>query len=480
MTKTKLLIMSLLIGIILLITPTIVNAADTFTTSDGITVKKVVTGFSNGSIELHISNISVTSEGNYEWGIGTSSSSDNITKWYVLGDISESKKTATLNLTVQDRDILALLRETNKAYLFIKDTTNEGDNFIINGLEVDLTLPPLYAFDYTIWLDSYYIIGGNLSSGEPWNGATYNIQNAYYKFEKITDATLVSKYKQALLDGTSLSDVFSITASTVESKDGWAACTKDYNYPFTKIDKSKLPTDQGAYYLWLKAKDTDSKTVYGCLIVNIDADGPTVERIYVSSPEDGTYKTGQTVKIRVGFSEAIKGSTVPTLKVKFGNSAVRSINNGTIVNTGNENQGSYWSHYIEYSYNIQNSDKGQLATVGLTGGNIKDSSDNDAKLSCPVITGNTIKANVEGTTTNNTENQDKENNSGIGNSNTGNSNNNGGTTNNGRTDGNKDDTTVATGRLPQTGVGLGIIFTIISVLGAGIFVFLKYNNLKGI
>lgn len=484
-----------MITLILLIFPSIVNATDTFTTNDGIVVKKVVSSFSNGSIELNISNIQLSSEGNYEWGIGTNTSVDNITKWYVLGDINSTKGTAKLNLTVQDNDILAILRKTDTAYLFIK---NANDNtLLINALQIDLTLPPLYAFDYCIWLDSYYIIGGNLSSVEQWNGATYNIKNAYYKFEKITDESLVSRYKKALLDGTSLNNVFSIDKSTVEKVENWVSCTRDSSYPFTKINKSKLPTEQGAYYLWIKAKDTDSKTVYGCLIVNIDADAPTVERIYVSSPESGTYKTGQTVKIQVGFSEAIKGSTVPTLKIKFGDSAVRSLSNGTIVNTGNENQGSYWSHYIEYSYNIQESDKGQLAVVELTGGNIKDSSDNDAQLSCPVITGNTIKANVEGTITNNTVNQDKTNNNletnngnltsnnsttnnGINNSNNTNSTNKG-TNNLSSTNSTKnDDTTIATGSIPQTGVGIGLTLSIAVIFGIGIFVYFRYNNLKDI
>lgn len=480
MTKAKFLIMSLLVGIILLMMPTMVNAADTFTTADGIEVKKVVTGFSNGSIELKVSNIELSSEGNYEWGIGKSSSVDNITNWYVLGDINASKKTASLNLTVQDKNILALLRETDTAYLFIKDTKSTDDTLVIDALQVDLTLPPLYAFDYYIWLDSYYIIGGNLSTVNQWDGATYNIRNAYYKFEKITDETLVANYKQALLDGTNLAKVFSIDASTVENIENWTACTRDSNYPFTKIDKTKVPTDQGAYYLWIKAKDTDSKTVYGCLIVNIDADGPTVEKIYVDSPESGTYKTGQTVKIKIGFSEPITGSTVPTLKIKFGDSEVREVSNGTIVNSGNGNY--YWAHYIEYSYDIQNGDKGQLATVELTGGNIKDSSGNEAVLSCPVITGNTIKANVEGTNTNNTPNQDTTNkdnktdtddkkqptdsnqNTNITNPDTS----------------KKEDTTTSTGKLPQAGLNLSIVFAIIVVIAISAVAYSKYNKMRDV
>lgn len=478
MNKVKYLIITLLVGLVLLMIPTMVNATDTFTTTDGIEVKKVVTGFSNGNIELKISNIELSSEGNYAWGISKSSSIDNITNWYVLGDINASNKTAVLNLAVTDKNILALLRETNTAYLFIKDTKatddTADDTILINSLQIDLTLPPLYAFDYLIKWSSYYIIGGDLSSVESWSGATYNIKNAYYKFEKITDETLVANYKQALLDGTSLTEVFSIDVSTVEKVENWTACTKDYSDdPVTKIDESKLPTEQGTYYLWIKAKDTDSKTVYGCLIINIDADGPTVEKIYVDSPESGTYKTGQTVKIRVAFSESITGSTVPTLKIKFGDSAVRELSNGTIVNSGSGNY--YWAHYIEYSYNIQDSDKGQLATVELTGGDIKDSSDNEAILSCPVITGNIIKANVEGTITNNTENQDKTNND-----TTTDTIKKEDTTTSTTDTTKKEDTTTSTGKLPQAGLNFSIVFAIIAVIAISTVVYSKYNKMRDI
>lgn len=478
MAKIKYLIILLLTSFLVFVAPIIVNATDTFTTTDGIVVKKMVTGFSNGNIELDISNISLSSEGNYEWGIGTNPSADIIKKWYVLGDVNSSKKTAKLTLSVEDKDSLDLLRKTDTAFLFIKNTND--NSLIINGLEVDLTLPPLYAFDYDAYSDgNYYITGGNLNHPVTrWGGATYNIRNTYYKFEKITDKTLLTNYKKALADGTNLSNVFSITKTTVESVENWTACTNAYSNVFTLLSKEKVPTEQGTYYLWLKAKDTDSKTVYGCLIIDIDGNGPTVSRIYVSSPTSGTYKTGQTVKIRVEFSEEIKGTSFPTLKIRFGESPVRSLTNGTIVNE--------WlsGNYIEYSYNIQDSDKGQLSTVELSGGNIKDTSDNDAKLSCPVITGNTIKANVEGTITNNTDNQDKTNNTGTDNKNNGNTNNNvttnKGTSNNPTTANGKKDNTIATGPIPRAGLGFGLIFAIITLFGASIFVYNKYSKLKDI
>ena len=136
--------------------------------------------------------------------------------------------------------------------------------------------------------------------------------------------------------------------------------------------------------------------------------------------------------------------------------ALRSLTNGTIK-----------ENYVQYTYNIQDSDKGQLATVSLTGGKIKDSFDNEAKLSCPIISGNTIKANVEGTTINNTDNQDKTNNNPSDNTTTG-----GNTT--------KKDNTTAGGVIPQTGFGIGLISVIVLLIGGSIVGFIKYNKLKEI
>lgn len=509
--KFKYLITLLFFILLLLITPSVVNATDTFTTDDGIQVKNAVTEFSNGDIKLEISNITLNSEGNYTWGLGTSSSADDIKKWHVLVSTNATDKTEAINLKVEDRDIYDVLRKTNTAYLFIKN--NDDDSFIINGLEIDVTLPPLYAFEIgDCWKGK--------AIGSVLYGATYNIGTVYHKFEKITDETIINTYKQAVSDGTSLADIFTITASDVEKVKDWMPCTQIYGAN-NVIENTKIPTEQGVYYLWIKAKDVDSKTVYGCLIVNVDGDGPTVSSLSVSSPKSGTYLTGQTVKIRAHFSEVITGSTVPTLKIKFGDGAVRTISNGTLVNTSND--GSH-GHYIEYSYDIQDGDVGQLATVSYEGGNIKDSSENDAVLSCPVITGNTITANKEGTTTN-TDNKDKNNNqttkpsgnnssnggtSGNGASNNGTSNggtsgngasnndsSNGSTSGNGTSNNNpsgsnslkgnpskgkptKDDPSASDKNLPQAGTRTGIILVIIILVGSPVFAYFKHKKLRGV
>lgn len=262
MKKQKILI-SLIIFAIVLMIATIVNATDTFTTTDGIVVTKIVEGY-KGDIDLKISNMELSSEGNYVWGISDTSVDTDVKKWFPLGNYNIGNNTATINLVTSEKEVLAILRKTNTAYLFIKNT--KDDNYVINNLEVDLTLPLYHSFDLHEWLKSYYVIGGDLTGGaaKAWDGATYNIKNAYYKFKKITDSDLIDKYNKAIEDGTPMENVFTITSSDIENIDvDWQNCTRDYNYPYTKIDKEKLPTDDGLYILYIKAKDTDSKMLYG-------------------------------------------------------------------------------------------------------------------------------------------------------------------------------------------------------------------------
>ena len=277
MKKQKILI-SLIIFACILMAATIVNAADTFTTTDGILVTKKVEGY-NGDIDLKISNIELSSEKNYVWGISETSVADNVQKWFVLGNFSVNNKTAEINLVMSNEDILSVLRKTNTVYLFIKDTKDE--NYLVDKLEMDLTLPPYHAVGITEWLGSYYIIGGDLTSVDQWDGASYNISNAYYKFEKVTDSQLIRKYNDAVENKTSMEDIFDITIEDIENVTDWEKCTRDYGYAYTKIDKENLPKDNELYILYIKAKDSDSKILYGYKIWPID--GKKVNESYTDN-----------------------------------------------------------------------------------------------------------------------------------------------------------------------------------------------------
>ena len=447
MTKVKYFMMALMVGIVLALIPTIVNATDTFTTSDGIVVNKVVSSPGIGDVELKISNIALNDEINYTWGIGRSSNASEVNKWYNLGDFNSNNKIANITLSYNDGGVGKILKETNTAWLYIKDNTN--NKMIVNALKIDLTLPVTRAFKISK-------VTGSDSSFRNFNIKTvYGITNLYYNIQKITDSKVIENYTSAKKNGMSIDTVDGLAKLEDAPQDGWTKMDESYT-AIKNFYINKKITEPGIYYIWVKGKDSDSKMVYGYDVYGVDNEAPTVSSIKVTAPNSGTYKSGQTVTIRVNFSETITGTSVPTLKIKFGNCAERNLTNGTIK-----------ENYVQYTYNIQDSDKGQLATVSLTGGKIKDSFDNDAKLSCPIISGNTIKANVEGTTINNTDNQDKTNNNPSDNTTAG-----GNTT--------KKDNTTAGGVIPQTGFGIGLISVIVLLIGGSIVGFIKHNKLKEI
>ena len=216
-----------------------------------------------------------------------------------------------------------------------------------------------------------------------------------------------------------------------------------------------------------------------------DVTSPTVESIvityesvmdYGQDANNSLYMVPADAKltINVNFSENIKGTEVPTLTIKFGTGSNIDITEGTIGGST-----------ITYVYTVKSTDKGTMTSVDYKGGNITDEAGNTATLSCPEIqiqynSGDYVYAN--GTATNPDTPSDDNNNNNSG-SNNNNNNNNSGSNNNSNSNNNnndgKDDTT-APGKLPQTGVSIGVSLAIIVVIASGTFAYIRYRKLKGI
>ena len=168
---------------------------------------------------------------------------------------------------------------------------------------------------------------------------------------------------------------------------------------------------------------------------------------------------GAKLTIKVKFSETIEGTTVPTLTIKFGDGANIELKEGTVG--GNT---------ITYTYTLKSTDEGVMSAVSFTGGTITDTAGNSATLSIKTITEEygPYLINATGTkdNTNNTQDNDNNNN----NSDVPNENNNQ----------NTDDPTTATGKLPQTGVTMGIVVLIAVIFSVSIFVYFKLKKWKDI
>ena len=198
-----------------------------------------------------------------------------------------------------------------------------------------------------------------------------------------------------------------------------------------------------------------------------DVTAPTVEAIEVSNEsianctEDKNTKTyilpaDAKIIINVKFSEVLIGNTAPTLNIKFGEGKEIELTDGNIGGST-----------ISYTYTIKSDDVGNLVAVGLKGGDLKDAAGNEATLNCPKISveyhsdysvyANEKAGEIEPTVTPTPEEDGKDD------SNT-----------------KKDDTTMKTDKLPQTGVGIGLTLAIILVTLFGVVMFKKVRDYKEI
>lgn len=473
MRSTKCLLIVFFVSIMLFLIPSISNAAVEYTRTFPS---------NDGSIILNLTGLTLDETKAYSFTLlGKGDKITTETEWYRITEYDTN--TAKITLSPNTVDIRNVLKVYDIGTLYIKDDASTDSSYVVDALQVNLKLPYLQALDYTKNTSNYYINAMYQAIGS-YHG-TYSI------VKKVEDETLIRKYL----------DIKNNNKSITELEDDLPTNIPDTGYK----DSSTIwhdDLDDGLYLIWVKTSGDNCKTIYGCIVHDglpnaktvadyVQGEGPKVLRIQVQSPDSGTYKTGQTVKIRVYFDKKITGTTVPTLKIKFGDSKERSVTNGTIHN---DNTSIWeWGQYIEYSYNIQSGDNGQLATVSLTGGAIKDTDGNPAFLTCPVLTGDrTIKANTEGTVTNNTENQDKVNNedkdddsdkkessSSDKNSSSSKDKNTSSNKDDKKENNKKDDTTVK-GKIPYTGASYAVIFAIAIILIAGIIAKVKYNDLKDI
>ncbi len=232
-----------------------------------------------------------------------------------------------------------------------------------------------------------------------------------------------------------------------------------------------------------------------------DITPPTVENITVTYASVMNYSKDSNksmyivpanakLTINVQFSEIVEGSTVPTLTIKFGDGEKREVTEGTIGGS-----------VITYIYTIKDTDKGTMTTVDYKGGDIKDAAGNDATLSCPALkiqsesncfiyaNGTATNPNNSGTTTPDTNN-DKTNSGNTNNNNNSNNNNNNSNNNSNNSNTNngsstqkpstQKDNTTANGKIPQTGVGVGLSISLLVIIGVSAICYLRYRRYRDI
>ena len=464
MKKKQMIVFTLIITILLTLLPIYVQAAQ-----DNSSIKANVEKYaSDGSLRVNLSNITLDSSHQYEFGISTNQATQP-EDFYTINTYTNN--TCSIELTVSTYNIKEVVGATDKIYLFIKDKSN-SDEMVVDALPVDITLPLLEGLNIYFENDS--------QSYEDWDlhvDYLYGMTTGYYQLQKITDTNIINAYNQAMAEGKDISTIENLLTTTIPQSN-WENLSNYSALGYGRKLSALKDVDDGLYYVWVQLTGKNKKTIYAYTLLEkgesvADKIAPTVKEISVQDPKSGSYKEGQKVEIRVRFSEDIVGETVPTLSIQFGTSPERKLTDGKIVNPEYTTYG-----YITYTYTIQKDDVGQLMATNLEGGSIKDTSGNVAILSCPAITGSTIIADQNATNNddNNNDNNGGNNNQGENNNNNNNENNNQGNNNN-----NGNDPTTAPGTIPQTGETLTIIIAttiLIIVGGLAVIKYRKYKDIK--
>ena len=195
--------------------------------------------------------------------------------------------------------------------------------------------------------------------------------------------------------------------------------------------------DTGLFYLWVYCSTSGIKDVYGYILVdNLQAE---IALGSISLPNTKEVELGKSLKLTPTFSP-----NNTTNKIVTWSSSDESV--ATVDNAGNITPKKLGATIITVT-----------------------SQDGNKKATCTVT--------VVASGANNSENQSNGGSSNNGTSNGGSSS---GTSYTGSGASNGTDTTRATGKLPQTGVGIGVIVAIVATLGVGIFSYYKIKEYRGI
>lgn len=427
MKRTKYLMITLIIGTILFVLPNISHAS--------VDVTKEVYA-NNGSIKFNFTGLTLDKTHEYEFGF-TKTATTKVENWHFFTVSTET--TATIDLPAGTEEFADIIVSVDTGYITIRDKTT--DTVILQPYAVDLSTPYLNLTNYTVINNGKDF---NTSSNNSLQINFWNARNskAYYQYEKITDENVINKYKEIKGKNGDYTNLQSLLKTKAPSSnwttwDYWNgygnSTTSGFGYPQKTINTP----DYGLYYMWIYLSGNAVKSTYGYILV--DNLQPEIALDSISLPKTKTVELGTTLTLIPTFSPENTTNKIIT-----------------------------WSSSDESVATIDNNGKITPKKIGSTIITIT-SQDGNKKATCTVTV-------VE------TSNNNNENNNNSGTNNNGNTNNikeqNKETQNNG-TNG-KTDNTIASGKLPYTGINIGLISSIVLLIVISIFAYIKYNKLRDI
>lgn len=320
-------------------------------TNEEVTVtKKVET--TSGAITFIVEGLNFESGKSYEY---TLSKTEGVPSNAVFKDLSMDYSKKQSEIVVDDKSYYTddkekeyLIRQTNTAYLFIKEKNSE--NYILEKQKLDLKLPFKYATSIKLVESTATRYNGGVKIGEI--GQRYilynfELENTSYVFEKVTDDKIIEKYQTSK----SSDDVLDSLKDADIPSNGWKVLDYDNYFGEGNIYKGSMPTNDGLYVLWLKLQKDGNKVVYGAWVYdNLSADykpnedekqEPTEQKPQEQTPsteqkpQEQTPSTEQQVPIDDGKEDGKDETVTPSKKIpQTGESYVIFAVTGVVVLAG--------------------------------------------------------------------------------------------------------------------------------------------------
>lgn len=432
MIKKKLFILILFIGIVLFLLPNISDAS--------VKVTKEVYS-NNGSTKFNFTGLTLNKNHEYEFGIAKTAATK-IEKWNLITVYTET--TATINIPGSNKEFIDVILTTDTGYITIRDKTT--NTIALQPYAVDLSIPYLNITNYTVINN-----GKELSRYDGEDNIQVNFWNAsnskpYYQYEKITDEKIINKYKEIKNKNGNYNDLqpllkIKVPSSNWNTWEYWnghgAGSDNGFGYPTSTINAP----DYGLYYMWIYISGENTKNLYGYILV--DNLKPEIKLDSITLPKTEKVELGKSITLTPKFSP--ENTTNKTVTWNSSDESVASVDN-----TGKITPKKIGSTIITVSSKEGN----KRATCTLT---VYESSNNNNNNETKKPTSSLENNNGTKNPTNNSNTDKKTNNTAT----------------------NKD-TTVASGKIPQTGVGIGLTIMIILSIGICIFAFIKSNKYRDI
>lgn len=434
MTKVKYLLLLFMTAMLILVFPNISNAATEVSVTRNIYSN-------NGSMKFNFTGLTLDMTHEYEYGL-TKTAAAQVENWHLITEYTES--TATVDIMTTTKELREVINSVDTGYVTIKDKT--ADTIVLQPYGVDLKTPYLSLTNYTV-IPNGKEFGANEDQGIQIALRCASNSKAYYQYEKITDESIISKYKEIKAQNGDYTELQNILKTTAPSSNwnSWKYWNgHDYVAGMNGFGYTQSPVevpDTGLYYMWLYFSGENLKNVYGYILVdNLE---PDIVLENISLPKTATVELGKTVTLSPIFNPANATNKIVT-----------------------------WSSSDETVATVDNAGRITPKKIGSTIITVT-SQDGNKKATCTVTVTEARDAGSSSET-------GSDSNAGSG-SNTGNGTGSGSSTGtNTKAEEAKKDTSTAPGEIPKAGLEIGIVFIIIGVIIASVIVYSRYNKMKDI